>query len=151
MIVTLLNFQANLMASAAVASAASPAPTAVTLSNGLTNLTHQHQQQQQQQQQQAPPSPPSLWSRTNSLDDGMTGVVPSAALAAAAAALASGGGGGGCGSGDNASGSTASDEGVDPIADAVSRLVLTRLGPLNLGFHFSPSKVASDTCFFGHL
>ena len=51
----------------------------------------------------------------------MTGVVPSAAAAAAAAALVLGsGGGGGGGSGDNASGSADSEEGVDPIADAVS-------------------------------
>ena len=74
-----------------------------------------------------PPSPPSLWSRTNSIDgaqdNGMTGVVPSAAAAAAAAALVlGGGGGGGGGSGDNASGSADSEEGVDPIADAVSSM-----------------------------
>ena len=60
----------------------------------------------------------------------MTGVVPSAAAAAAAAALVLGGGGGGGGSGDNASGSTASDEGVDPIADAVSSVVY----PIGLRF-----------------
>ena len=49
------HFQANLMASAAVASAASPlaavstvpSTSVVTVSNGLTNLTHQQQQQQQ--------------------------------------------------------------------------------------------------------
>ena len=53
-------------------------------------------------------------------DDGEADDAEDVNAAAAAAAALVLGGGGGCGSGDNASGSTASDEGVDPIADAVS-------------------------------